>query len=969
MQTPSSTLSTHLTAFFPSAEVHTLQSPSLAKVDTPDHTSKKENFTLPPEFIAVLTQYNEIFIKITHFIDQYCPPAEKLKPIFNDFLMQLQEKNMGSQTIELYSTGKPHFDIFCQLLEHSDILLQEKILAVNCLAQEMATPNDKLIEHLVTIVQQLQQTFGPGKEATRQFVQMIEHWIDEFCDSLTRDALLKQHYVAAYSYFLKSYYKLPLEALTASPSLGVLGPTQADFMVCLRYIKARLTPYAIVAAMAKNYLAELHSVIPATGPGLSYEEATLRLANLKTKLTPIYGDIPNACLLWQVNSRYYPLLRDTVLQVFLLQHLQARDFTPYQIHTLYQYQTTAYQGYTPQATLPPNLGEFISICYTGPLYFVRIKNQSYPQLVTLLHLEPLLNNSTLPIPLLEEAISNTSSLEIAKRLPIWIQHASFFNAYLRSKFLTQENKLAEIIINLFNRPLLDAPLAHTTFQQLGFSEQLTRTYFRAVSLEKFFQLLATVLENLIKKSSITLINTEAVLQNLLTIGGMPANITDQQGNTLLIQAAHQGWINSLDALRWRGVDINAVNSHHLTALMCAAAKGHIEAVRKLCGAGANLNIKSRAKKSAFTYAVINKQLPVVAFLLEFQRPRATLKSSFSDVEMNAPDSEGMTPLLRLFQAQDTDIQGSEPTPAIFQAILKLLLQHNADIYVRDLKGFSVLAYEKTLTTGCFDTLLEAGANPFGQDASTILFNVIKHNPSAILTLLRMGTPIHTTQDLQNGYCLINEMIHQENWPMAKLLLQYGQETFIPFFRFRALYTITKQMVTENLSKTEGKPLVRDMLNPTFFYPNNIAQPNCFEGLLQFLLTYQDELETKHLLAMLTLLIIKKIDLCLPMNNGDTLLTCFVRHGFSTHKIFSPLLAHLAKHTDLLNRMNQEGDTPFTKAIQTSDLQAMEIFLQINPAIIHTQDGQGRTPFQLAVQHQQGVAMNWLMVKGAAITFS
>jgi ankyrin repeat protein len=403
--------------------------------------------------------------------------------------------------------------------------------------------------------------------------------------------------------------------------------------------------------------------------------------------------------------------------------------------------------------------------------------------------------------------------------------------------------------------------------------------------------------------------------------------------------------------------------------MCAAAKGHIEAVRKLCGAGANLNIKSRAKKSAFTYAVINKQLPVVAFLLELRPSLSTLKNSFSDFDINAPDSEGMVPLLRLFQAQDPDIQGSEPTPAIFQAILKLLLQHNADIYVRDLKGFSVLAYEKTLTTGCFDTLLEAGANPFGQDASTILFNVIKHNPSATLTLLRMGTPIHTTQDLQNGYCLINEMIDQENWPMAKLLLQYGQETFIPFFRFRALYTITKQMVTENFSKTEGKLLVRDMLNPTFFYPNNIAQPNCFEGLLQFLLTYQDELETKHLLAMLTLLIIRKIDLCLPMNNGDTLLTCFVRHGFSTHKIFSPLLAHLAKHTDLLNRMNQEGDTPFTKAIQTSDLQAMEIFLQINPAIIHTQDGQGRTPFQLAVQHQQGVAMNWLMVKGAAITFS
>jgi ankyrin repeat protein len=977
METPPSSPLTHLTASLSVSSNNDLQSPPLAISYTPEKYGNWETFTHHPDFIIAVTQYIDLFAKITHFIDQHCQHSQSLHSIFADFLHGIQAGRFESREIFLYGANKLIFETFCQLLDHADIPLNKKISAIKRLAREINTWGDEGMNSLSLIIRQLHHvTAGPYEEAVRIQTQLIEQWVQEFCRPFVDNEAMEKHHIALYLHFLKTHYTLFLESDLQDNALS-LGVTQGDLHACLQYIKDQLTPYSVPALMAKAYLAELHKAIPATGAGLTYSEAKTRLVCLKTKLTPTYGDIPEGCLLKEINGRYYASPQATVIQVMLIQNLQACNFVSYQIHSLYQYLTPSVirDPIHHDIPLPQRVeGKTLHICHTGPLYFVQMDGEPFPTLLNLSHLIPLVKDLTLPVALMQEAIHNTSAAEVEQWKPVWIHHPNFFNAYLCSRFLGREEQLEEIIMHMFNQPVLEEACARLAFQHLGFNASFTTSYLQKHLLEKVFWTLAKTLEKCIEKRSVSIIHNETILQNLL-IAGFNAKIKDNWRNTLLMTAAYKGWLQSIDHLLWLGVNINALNAYNWTAVMHAAAAGQLEIVKKLCFAGANLTLKSREKQSGLTYAIINKQLAIAEFLLTFQQETLAHISPASGRhrcdDINARDSEGMTPLLRLFQEQEVTTDTPhivEPAPDIFQRILALLLKYNADVYIRDKQGFSILAYQKTLTTGCFDQLLAAGANPYGQDSSTILLNTIKHNQyDTLLTLLRMGVAVHTPQDRQTGYCLIKEVISQRKWQMAKLLLQYGQETLTPFSRFNALYLIVEQMLAAILPKAEGKTLILAILHPAFFYPETIAQQSCFDGLLQFLQTFEDELRVDYVLAMLHLLIINKIDMHLLMNNGDTLLMHLVKSRWSNHKKFAPLLAYLAKRTDLLDIQDEKGNTPFTQAVQNGDIHAMNLFWEANPNIIHIQDAQGRTPFQLATQHQQGVAMNWLMVKGADVS--
>jgi uncharacterized protein len=70
-------------------------------------------------------------------------------------------------------------------------------------------------------------------------------------------------------------------------------------------------------------------------------------------------------------------------------------------------------------------------------------------------------------------------------------------------------------------------------------------------------------------------------------GGVPVDLTDADGNTLVMLAAYNGRPGTVRLLAERGADVNRVNDRGQTPLAGAVFKADTEVVRALLGAGAD----------------------------------------------------------------------------------------------------------------------------------------------------------------------------------------------------------------------------------------------------------------------------------------------------------------------------------------------------------------------------------------------
>ena len=69
--------------------------------------------------------------------------------------------------------------------------------------------------------------------------------------------------------------------------------------------------------------------------------------------------------------------------------------------------------------------------------------------------------------------------------------------------------------------------------------------------------------------------------------GMPVNLTDARGNTLLMLAAYHGHARTVQVLIDHGAGVDARNDRGQTPLAGAVFKGYEDVVRVLIGAGAD----------------------------------------------------------------------------------------------------------------------------------------------------------------------------------------------------------------------------------------------------------------------------------------------------------------------------------------------------------------------------------------------
>ncbi len=78
--------------------------------------------------------------------------------------------------------------------------------------------------------------------------------------------------------------------------------------------------------------------------------------------------------------------------------------------------------------------------------------------------------------------------------------------------------------------------------------------------------------------------TEELLGNV--DAGLPANLTNDKGDTLLILAAYHKQVDTVTALLAKGADPNRINDRGQSALSAAVFRQNAEAVRALLAAGA-----------------------------------------------------------------------------------------------------------------------------------------------------------------------------------------------------------------------------------------------------------------------------------------------------------------------------------------------------------------------------------------------
>jgi ankyrin repeat protein len=110
-------------------------------------------------------------------------------------------------------------------------------------------------------------------------------------------------------------------------------------------------------------------------------------------------------------------------------------------------------------------------------------------------------------------------------------------------------------------------------------------------------------------------NRETVLQGLVD-GGASLDIADSNGVTALMCAAKRGHRGALSVLIDNGADLNARDKTGSTATMYAAKNGHVDAAKALVAKGADINAKDAAGFTAAMLAAKNGHAETLQALID-----------------------------------------------------------------------------------------------------------------------------------------------------------------------------------------------------------------------------------------------------------------------------------------------------------------------------------------------------------------
>jgi hypothetical protein len=108
--------------------------------------------------------------------------------------------------------------------------------------------------------------------------------------------------------------------------------------------------------------------------------------------------------------------------------------------------------------------------------------------------------------------------------------------------------------------------------------------------------------------------TEALAE--LLDAGLPADLHDPKGDSLLLLASYYGHAETVARLLRAGAHPNAVGARGQTPLAGAAFKGNLDVLRALVDGGAAVNFSMQGGKTALHFAAMFDRAEAVRFLVE-----------------------------------------------------------------------------------------------------------------------------------------------------------------------------------------------------------------------------------------------------------------------------------------------------------------------------------------------------------------
>ena len=154
--------------------------------------------------------------------------------------------------------------------------------------------------------------------------------------------------------------------------------------------------------------------------------------------------------------------------------------------------------------------------------------------------------------------------------------------------------------------------------------------------------------------------------------GLPVDLRDGEGRTALLIAAHANAVDAARLLIGVGADVNAKDHIQDSPFLYAGAEGRLEILKMTVAAGADLASTNRYGGTALIPAAHHGHLETVRFLLT------------TGIEIDYINKLGWTALLEAVILGDGG--------AVYQGIVKLLLEAGADVSIVDREGITPLQH-------------------------------------------------------------------------------------------------------------------------------------------------------------------------------------------------------------------------------------------------------------------------------------
>jgi uncharacterized protein len=230
----------------------------------------------------------------------------------------------------------------------------------------------------------------------------------------------------------------------------------------------------------------------------------------------------------------------------------------------------------------------------------------------------------------------------------------------------------------------------------------------------------------------------------------------QELSVKLIEACKNGDSDSVTSLLQQGASPDAFTPDEphggMTALRWAVIRNHLNVVKVLLEAGADVNAKSADGITVLMVAAATGNTEMVGLFLD------------KGAEIDAQCSRGTTALMSASEEGNVDI-------------MRMLLERGAAVNTKTLKGATALVQACIIGSPEYKNTIVVRPGPPGAGKDTLEFARVKSRPEAVTLLLDKGVDVNGRVDLfnDNGWTPLMIAAEKGDLDLVKLLLKRGAD--------------------------------------------------------------------------------------------------------------------------------------------------------------------------------------------------